>query len=237
MSRPIPRADGVPPTTRPEPARRGQTRPRGPGRRGGRRPGTRRLPSPRLCSSGRPAGPLVLGGGGARRSARGGGRRRLPGDGGLRRERRGHRPVARGGGAAMGSQLSEELARTLEDVSESCSSVPTASAKGPEPVHSGRSRSSRRSPSGARPDPVLDVYAQSCFLGDLQACDDLMYESAPLSAPTRTTRSRAAAGSRRTPWWPARTWSRPRRRGRPDPPNPGPSVRGPPVVEVGGGGP
>ncbi|SDC52082.1 hypothetical protein SAMN05660690_1742 [Geodermatophilus telluris] len=31
------------------------------------------------------------------------------------------------------------------------------------------------------PDPVLDAYAQSCFDGDLQACDDLFYESPPLS--------------------------------------------------------
>ena len=29
------------------------------------------------------------------------------------------------------------------------------------------------------PDPVLDAYAQSCFTGDLQACDDLYYSSAP----------------------------------------------------------
>jgi hypothetical protein len=31
------------------------------------------------------------------------------------------------------------------------------------------------------PDPVLDQYALDCFEGDLQACDDLMYESPPLS--------------------------------------------------------
>ncbi len=31
------------------------------------------------------------------------------------------------------------------------------------------------------PDPVLDAYAQACFVGDYQACDDLYYESAPLS--------------------------------------------------------
>ena len=31
------------------------------------------------------------------------------------------------------------------------------------------------------PDPVLDVYAQECFGGDLQSCDDLYYEAAPLS--------------------------------------------------------
>jgi hypothetical protein len=31
------------------------------------------------------------------------------------------------------------------------------------------------------PDPVLDAYARSCFDGDLQACDDLWYESPPMS--------------------------------------------------------
>ncbi|WP_336032792.1 hypothetical protein [Geodermatophilus sp. FMUSA9-8] len=31
------------------------------------------------------------------------------------------------------------------------------------------------------PDPVLDAYAQECFDGDLQSCDDLYMESAPLS--------------------------------------------------------
>jgi hypothetical protein len=32
------------------------------------------------------------------------------------------------------------------------------------------------------PDPVLNQYAADCFSGDLQACDNLLYESAPLSA-------------------------------------------------------
>ena len=31
------------------------------------------------------------------------------------------------------------------------------------------------------PDPVLDAYAQGCFEGDYQACDDLFFESPPLS--------------------------------------------------------
>ncbi|MFP5369219.1 MAG: hypothetical protein ACLGI3_00485 [Actinomycetes bacterium] len=31
------------------------------------------------------------------------------------------------------------------------------------------------------PDPVLDEYADACFAGELQACDDLLYESPPLS--------------------------------------------------------
>jgi hypothetical protein len=29
---------------------------------------------------------------------------------------------------------------------------------------------------------VLDAYAGSCFDGELQACDDLFYESPPMSA-------------------------------------------------------
>jgi hypothetical protein len=32
------------------------------------------------------------------------------------------------------------------------------------------------------PDPVLDAYAQGCFEGDYQSCDDLFYESPPMSA-------------------------------------------------------
>jgi hypothetical protein len=32
------------------------------------------------------------------------------------------------------------------------------------------------------PDPVLDAYAQGRFGGDLQACDDLFFESPPMSA-------------------------------------------------------
>ena len=36
-------------------------------------------------------------------------------------------------------------------------------------------------PGDLGPDPVLNQYAQNCFDGDLQACDDLYYESAPLS--------------------------------------------------------
>jgi len=31
------------------------------------------------------------------------------------------------------------------------------------------------------PDPVLDAYATSCFSGEMQACDDLLYESPPMS--------------------------------------------------------
>ena len=31
------------------------------------------------------------------------------------------------------------------------------------------------------PDPVLNAYAQGCFEGDYQSCDDLYYESPPMS--------------------------------------------------------
>ncbi|MCF6745652.1 hypothetical protein E9529_15495 [Blastococcus sp. KM273128] len=37
-------------------------------------------------------------------------------------------------------------------------------------------------PADLGPDDTLDAYAESCFGGELQACDDLMYESPPLSA-------------------------------------------------------
>ena len=36
-------------------------------------------------------------------------------------------------------------------------------------------------PGDLGPDAELDAYAQACFAGELQACDDLMYESPPLS--------------------------------------------------------
>jgi hypothetical protein len=36
-------------------------------------------------------------------------------------------------------------------------------------------------PGDLGPDPVLDGYAQECFDGDLQSCDDLFTESPPLS--------------------------------------------------------
>ena len=36
-------------------------------------------------------------------------------------------------------------------------------------------------PGDLGPDAELDAYAQDCFAGELQACDDLMYESPPLS--------------------------------------------------------
>ena len=36
-------------------------------------------------------------------------------------------------------------------------------------------------PGALGPDPVLDAYAQGCFGGDLQGCDDLFVESPPLS--------------------------------------------------------
>jgi hypothetical protein len=37
------------------------------------------------------------------------------------------------------------------------------------------------SPGELGPDPVLDAYATSCFGGEMQACDDLYYESPPMS--------------------------------------------------------
>lgn len=37
-------------------------------------------------------------------------------------------------------------------------------------------------PEALGPDPVLDGYARDCFGGALQACDDLLYESPPMSA-------------------------------------------------------
>jgi hypothetical protein len=81
-------------------------------------------------------------------------------------------------GAAMGSQMSDDMERAMEDVTDALLEDPYglgSGAFGPveefPPV----------APEGLGPDPVLNEYAQSCFDGDLQACDDLLYESAPLS--------------------------------------------------------
>ncbi len=36
-------------------------------------------------------------------------------------------------------------------------------------------------PGDLGPDPVLNTYAEDCFAGELQACDDLYYEAPPMS--------------------------------------------------------
>jgi hypothetical protein len=38
----------------------------------------------------------------------------------------------------------------------------------------------------AGPEPVLNASADSCFAGELQACDELSFESPPMSAYART---------------------------------------------------
>jgi hypothetical protein len=86
-------------------------------------------------------------------------------------------------GTAMGSQMSEDLARTMADVTESLLVDPYGVDEGAVPGAFGPVEEFPPvAPEALGPDPVLNEYAQSCFEGDLQACDDLMYGSAPLSA-------------------------------------------------------
>jgi hypothetical protein len=82
-------------------------------------------------------------------------------------------------GAAMGSQMSEDLERAVEDVTGALLEDPYGLGTGTVgPVE----EFPPVAPEALGPDPVLNEYAQSCFDGELQACDDLLYESAPLSA-------------------------------------------------------
>lgn len=82
-------------------------------------------------------------------------------------------------GAAMGEQMSEDLERTMEDVTEALLGDPYGFVTAtPGPVE----EFPAVAPEELGPDPVLNEYVQSCFAGEMQACDDLMYESPPLSA-------------------------------------------------------
>jgi hypothetical protein len=79
---------------------------------------------------------------------------------------------AREMGEAMGDRVAESLDQRLGWSSDP---FPTAEPAGPieqsEPVP----------PGVLGPDPVLNAYAQQCFDGDLQSCDDLFFNSTPMS--------------------------------------------------------
>jgi hypothetical protein len=83
-------------------------------------------------------------------------------------------------GPEIGRATADALADAMEDsagayLEEGLAWGPGGAFAGPveqfEPVEPGE----------LGPDPVLDEYAADCFAGTLQACDDLLYESAPLS--------------------------------------------------------
>jgi hypothetical protein len=83
--------------------------------------------------------------------------------------------MADGVGEEIVSSLEESLAESMEGFGGALMPAATVGSGGPveqfPPVEPGE----------LGPDPVLDVYAQNCFGGDLQACDDLYYESPPMS--------------------------------------------------------
>ncbi|MGY1741612.1 MULTISPECIES: hypothetical protein [unclassified Blastococcus] len=80
-------------------------------------------------------------------------------------------------GAAMGAELGAAQNEAFEDTLAmeeeyfSSTSPYGGSVDQQEPVPPGQ----------LGVDPVLDRYAQDCFGGDLQSCDDLFYESPPFS--------------------------------------------------------
>ena len=83
--------------------------------------------------------------------------------------------MAAGVGEEIVSSLEESMAESMEAFGGALMPEMTVGSAGPveqfPPVEPGE----------LGPDPVLDAYAQNCFGGDLQACDDLFYESAPMS--------------------------------------------------------
>jgi hypothetical protein len=84
--------------------------------------------------------------------------------------------IGREMGEGISAGISEGMARSMEDSSFSLDEFgwgggyPATPEDIAEPV-----------PPVPGPDPVLNAYAQGCFEGDYQACDDLFFESPPLS--------------------------------------------------------
>lgn len=85
--------------------------------------------------------------------------------------------IGREVGDGIAASMSEAMARSMEDSSFSIdeefgwgAGAPVAPEDIAEPV-----------PPVPGPDPVLNAYAQGCFDGDYQACDNLFFESPPLS--------------------------------------------------------
>jgi hypothetical protein len=87
------------------------------------------------------------------------------------------REMARGMGEEIGASLGEGMMRSVE---ESIGGIMTEDF-GWSAYPPGEVEQSDPVPPVPGPDPVLDAYAQRCFDGDLQSCDDLYNESPPLS--------------------------------------------------------
>jgi hypothetical protein len=76
-------------------------------------------------------------------------------------------------GTGIGEELSQSMGGGLGVMSEDVWS----SQYGSGPVE----EFPATPPGTLGPDPVLDAYAAGCFDGEMQACDDLYYESPPMS--------------------------------------------------------
>ena len=87
------------------------------------------------------------------------------------------RGAADDAGRAAGEAMEEAMGEAMTgDIAENLAVDPFVGG-GLGPVV----RSAPVPPGVLGPDPVLDAYAQQCFDGDLQSCDDLYTESPPLS--------------------------------------------------------
>jgi hypothetical protein len=77
----------------------------------------------------------------------------------------------------IGSGMGEEFSQSMEGGLGLTSEDVWSSQYGSGPVE----EFPATPPGTLGPDPVLNAYATSCFGGEMQACDDLFYESPPMS--------------------------------------------------------
>jgi hypothetical protein len=82
--------------------------------------------------------------------------------------------VGRAAGEAMGASMGASMAEALHGGA-------ATEYQGNGGILGPVEQSEPVPPADLGPDPVLDAYAQGCFDGDLQSCDDLFVESPPLS--------------------------------------------------------
>ena len=80
----------------------------------------------------------------------------------------------------ISADVGDEMAASMEDVLNTAMGGFTDEEMTAEPVGPVE-QFPPTEPGNLGPDPVLDDYADSCFDGDLQACDDLFYGAPPLS--------------------------------------------------------
>jgi hypothetical protein len=79
------------------------------------------------------------------------------------------------GSEEIGRGMGAEFARSMEDTMSWTGEGGVPGGSGPVEEFPAVA------PGVLGPDPVLDAYATSCFEGELGACDDLYFESPPMS--------------------------------------------------------